>query len=271
MPLLVEAYRRAVAPHTAPQQELDVAGFKVWIRELDLWCSSCAVAMDGDVPIGVVLGAKRAGQTLVHAVGVHPDHLRRGHGRHMMTSLSSKLAILGPPEIVAEVPADDARANAFFAACAYAPGPRLRDFELAAPATTGSAPDGALVPVSLADLVANDAVAPRPPRPWARDHEALLRRADGLSGLAVATPDRIEGWLLWRERDAPQRELMAFGGAGASRDLLGLLVRHVAAQAATPLVFRRVHEDEVPWAWLEALGFVPGREFRRYSTTARAA
>ena len=29
---------------------------------------------------------------------------RQGHGRHLLTSLSSKLAILGPPRMVAEVP-----------------------------------------------------------------------------------------------------------------------------------------------------------------------
>ena len=266
MPLLVDAYRRAFSPHFAPAPELDVPGLKAWIRDLDLWCSSCAVALDGSEPIGVVLGAKRPRQTLVLAVGVHPDFLRHGHGRHMLTSLSSKLAILGPPEIVAEVPSDDARAQAFFTACEYEAGPRFRDFALeVAPGPVMAAP--AVAPVTLADLVANDAVETTSPRPWARDHEALLRRQDGLSGLALASPDRIAAWLLWRERDG-LRELMALGGA---HDELALLVRHFASRAPTPVRFQKVHEDEVPWAWLEAWGFRGGREHRRYTAVAKAA
>ena len=266
MPLLVEAYRRAFAPHFTPPPELDIAGLKVWIRELDLWCSSCAVAVDGTDPIGVVLGAKRPRQTLVLAVGVHPDFVRRGHGRHMLTSLSSKLAILGPPEIVAEVPADDARACAFFAACAYQPGPRFRDFTLdvgPGPALTAAA----VVPITLDELVANDAVETAAPRPWARAHEALLRRQEGLLGLALASPDRIEAWLLWRERDG-LRDLMAAGGG---QDMLGLLVRHFASLSPARVRFLKVHEDEVPWAWLESWGFQGGREHRRYTGTAQAA
>jgi ribosomal protein S18 acetylase RimI-like enzyme len=275
MPLLVDAYQRAFAPHFAPPPELDLPAFKAWIRELDLWCSSCMVALDGSTPIAVVLGAKRPKQTLVLAVGVHPEYTRRGHGRHMLTSLSSKLAILGPPEIVAEVPAEDARANAFFAACEYAAGPRFRDFalEVAAGPVLSAA---AVVPITLDELVANDAVATSPPRPWARAHESLLRRQDGLQGLALASPDRIEAWILWREGPAA-REVMAMGAAdapgasGRGQDLLGLLVRHFASLAPTRVLFQRVHEDEVPWAWLEAWGFQGGREHRRYTTTARAA
>lgn len=267
MPLLVDAYRRAYAPHFTPPPALDVPGFKAWIRELDLWCSSCAVAQEGTDPIGVVLGAKRPTQTLVIAVGVHPDHLRRGHGRHLLTSLSSKLAILGPPELVAELPADDARANAFFAACGYQPGPRFRDFTLeAAPGPAGAAT--AVVPITLPELVANEAVEPAPPRPWARAHEALLRRAETFSGLALASPDRIEAWLLWRDRER-QREVMALGGR--RQDLLGLLVRYFAAVAPTRIVFEKVHQDEVPWAWLESWGFQPGREYVRYTAAAQAA
>jgi hypothetical protein len=273
MPLLVDAYRRAFAPHFTPPPELDVPGLKAWIRDLDLWCSSCAVALDGTDPIGVVLGAKRPRQTLVLAVGVDPDFLRRGHGRHMLTSLSSKLAILGPPEIVAEVPAEDTRAQAFFAACEYEAGPRFRDFALeVTPGPVMSSP--AVAPVTLADLVANDAVETAPPRPWARAHEALLKRQEGLSGLALASSDHIEAWLLWRERDR-LREIMGVGARslrdGEGLDGLGLLVRHFASLSSGRVLFQKVHEDEVPWAWLEAWGFRGGREHRRYTATAKAA
>ncbi len=55
------------------------------------------VASSGSDPIGVMIGAKRTSGTLVHKIAVHPDHCRQGYGRHLLASLSSKLAILGPP------------------------------------------------------------------------------------------------------------------------------------------------------------------------------
>ena len=80
------------------------AAFKRSIRDLQVWCSSCMVAFSGSDPIGVLIGAKRPSGTLIHKIAVHPDHRRQGHGRHLLTSLGSKLAILGPPRIIAEVP-----------------------------------------------------------------------------------------------------------------------------------------------------------------------
>ena len=80
------------------------AAFKQSIRDLQVWCSSCMVAFSDADPIGVMIGAKRPSGTLIHKIAVHPDHRRQGHGRHLLDSLASKLAILGPPRIIAEVP-----------------------------------------------------------------------------------------------------------------------------------------------------------------------
>src|SRR4029453_7891139 len=93
--------------------------FKRSIRDLQVWCSSCMVAFSGPDPISVLIGAKRPSGTLVHKIAVHPDHRRQGHGRHLLTSLSSKLAILGPPRMVAEIPEALAPTSALFAACGY--------------------------------------------------------------------------------------------------------------------------------------------------------
>src|SRR3954447_24872534 len=116
MGLLVEAHERCRGPEAAGEPGLDRAVFKRLIRDLDLWCSSCMVACEGREPVGVLLGAKRAEATLVYALRVHPEHRRREHGRHLLPSLGKKLAILGPPRLVAEVPADREAACAAFAA-----------------------------------------------------------------------------------------------------------------------------------------------------------
>ena len=108
------------------------ASFKRSIRDLQVWCSSCMVAFSGSDPIGVLIGAKRPSGTLIHRIAVHPDHLRQGHGRHLLASLSSKLAILGPPRMIAEVPETLAATVALFEACGYVQEALLTDYVLQA-------------------------------------------------------------------------------------------------------------------------------------------
>src|SRR5258705_12241832 len=117
--LLVDALNRCWSPYFPGQPPMTPATFKRSIRDLQVWCSSCMVAFSGSDPIGVLIGAKRPSGTLVHKIAVHPDHVRQGHGRHLLASLRSKLAILGAPRIVDQVPQDTAPARELFSACGY--------------------------------------------------------------------------------------------------------------------------------------------------------
>lgn len=268
MPLLVAAYNRAFLPHLpGGSSPLDVTGLKRWIRDLDLWCSSCMIARDdaGEL-IGVLLGCKRPAETLVLALGVHPAHLRQGHGRHLLTSLSSKLAILGPPRLVAEVPADDPRACAFFEACGWVAEGRLRDFVLAPARLSAPAASALAQAAGVEELLGAGALAPDSPRPWARDVGALRRRPD-LRGLALASPDRIEAWLLWQE-EGSRREVLGLGSAPGAEALLAPLLSRAAGPSSEPLRFERVAEQEAPWTALETLGFQPERTHVRYVAAA---
>src|SRR5688500_8674890 len=89
--LLVDALNRCWAPHFPGEPPITAAAFKRSIRDLQVWCSSCMVAFSGSDPIGVLIGAKRPSGTLLHRIAVHPDHVRQGHARHLLTSISSKL------------------------------------------------------------------------------------------------------------------------------------------------------------------------------------
>src|SRR5829696_2208526 len=114
--LLVDALNRCWSPYFPDEPLMTPVAFKRAIRDLQVWCSSCMVAFSGSDPIGVLIGAKRASGTLIHTIAVHPDHLRQGHSRHLLASLGSKLAILGPPRLVAEVPDRLAAARGLFGA-----------------------------------------------------------------------------------------------------------------------------------------------------------
>src|SRR5688572_4754581 len=177
------------------------ASFKRSIRDLQVWCSSCMVAFAGSDPIAVLIGAKRPSGTLIHKIAVHPDHLRQGHGRHLLTSLGSKLAILGPPRIVAEIPESFAEAASLFGACGYVQEAVLTDYTwggargsgAGGPSTREEHPrslraghDGELViPVTVDDLAANGLLEDAHPQAcWERSVETLTARKDQIAGFA---------------------------------------------------------------------------------------
>src|SRR5688572_17394790 len=194
--LLVDALNRCWAPHFPGEPPITAAAFKRSIRDLQVWCSSCMVAFAGADPIGVLIGAKRPSGTLIHRIAVHPDHVRQGHGRHLLTSLSSKLAILGPPRMVTEIPETFAEARELFTACGYVEEAVLSDFVLER-AIPGERSGGFVIPVSVDDLAANGLLGPDDLQLcWERSVETLTARKDDIAGLAVASDERIEAYVL---------------------------------------------------------------------------
>ena len=165
--LLVDALNHCWAPHFPGEPAVTAAAFKRSIRDLQVWCSSCMVAFSGSEPIGVLIGAKRPSGTLIHKIAVHPDHVRQGHGNHLLTSLGSKLAILGPPRMSAEVPEALAPASELFSASGYVQEALLTDYVLEReenPSTraeferslrAGDDEGQFVIPVTVDDLAAN--------------------------------------------------------------------------------------------------------------------
>src|SRR5206468_1154225 len=158
---------------------------------------------------GVLIGAKRPSATLIFKIAVHPDHVRQGHGRHLLTSLSSKLAILGPPRLIAEVPETRDATRGLFNACGYVQESILTDYVLEGPALTlrqaqghpersrgmterGNAPrvEGFVIPVTVDDLEANGLLGKGDPQVcWERSVDTLMARKDDIAGLAVASDE----------------------------------------------------------------------------------
>jgi len=136
IPLLVSAVNRCFDVHFPAAAPLTVDGFRREVREERLWPSNCMVATAGDEPVAVVLGTKAPQEVHVRRIGVAPGHQRRGHGRHLLESLGSKLAVLGPPRLVAEVPAMLTEARAFFAALGWREETTVESDEASAAADT---------------------------------------------------------------------------------------------------------------------------------------
>jgi hypothetical protein len=244
------------------------------------------VAFSGSNPIGVLIGAKRPSGTLVHTIAVHPDHRRQGHGRHLLASLGSKLAILGPPRIVAEVPETLAPACELFSASGYVQEALLTDYVVppTADTTRREGPgqpeaedrgrrEAFVIPVTVDDLAANGLLGETHPQVcWERSVETLTARKDDLAGLAVASDERIEAYLLYVAGGTEQTEIVSlrsFIDDGGAR--LKQLLAQLRARGIETLRFPKVHPAEISEEWLETLGFSPAGAHRLYAGRARSA
>jgi len=285
--LLVGALNRCWSPCFPADPPVTPATFKRSIRDLQVWCSSCMVAFSGPDPVGVLIGAKRPTGTLVHKIAVHPDEQRQGHGRHLLTSLGSKLAILGPPRLVAEIPETLEPACGLFSASGYVQETILRDYVLPCEETevsdgvrgSGDRDNWFVIPVTVDDLAANDLLGePDPQICWTRSVETLTARKDDIAGLAIASDERIEAYLLHRPCGAPETE----PGVEPSMEIVSLrsfveddgarlahLISLLRARGMTTFRFPKVHPAEISTASLETLGFRPAAGHLRYAARAQ--
>jgi GNAT superfamily N-acetyltransferase len=284
--VLVDALNRCWAPYWPAQPPTTAAVFKRSIRDLQVWCSSCMVASSDAGAIGVLIGARRPAATLVHRIAVHPDHRRRGHGRHLLASLGSKLAILGPQRIVAEVPDASAPGCALFSAAGYVQDTVLTDYVRApgsraagsgrpsVPQRGGALAHRFVIPVSVDDLAANGLLDSADHDVcWERSPETLMARKDEIAGLAVASEDRIEAGVLYVSNGAgPDAAeilwLRSFVEDDGAR--LGLLLCRLAAAGIGTTRIVKVNPAESSKAGLEAFGFRPDGSHRRFVATAGA-
>lgn len=284
--LLVDALNRCWAPYFPDEPPVTPAAFKRSIRDLQVWCSSCMVAFSGSDPIGVLIGAKRPSGTLVHKIAVHPDHRRQGHGHHLLASLGSKLAILGPPRIVAEVSEDLGPACGLFSESGYVEEAVLTDyvFEREENEVQGG-PGKLVIPFTVDDLAANGLLGEGDPHTcWERSIETLTARKEDVAGLAVAD-ERIEACILYIRtgrgpEGSPQADpatraptveivsLKSFVDDGLAG--LKLLLSRLCGKGIATLRFPKVHPAEFSRECLEALGFRAGGAHLLYAGRARS-
>lgn len=282
--LLVDALNCCSSPYFPDEPPMTTVAFKRSIRDLQVWCSSCMVAFSGSDPIGVLIGAKRPSGTLVHTIAVHPDHRRQGHGRHLLASLGSKLAILGPPRIMAEVPEALAPACELFNACGYVQEARLTDYVLPSEEGEGDAREGEVagisadrdgrfvIPVTVDDLVANGLLGEADAQVcWTRSVATLTARKEDIAGLAVASDERIEAYLLYLQRGVGPVEIVSLhclvDDDGAR---LKPLLARLRAQGMRSFRFPKVHPAEISQECLDTLGFRPDGGYLLYAASARS-
>lgn len=306
LPLLVRAVADCWHVHFPAEPPPSPEGFRREMKELDLWPSSCMVALGGAggrEPVAVLIGTRRETEVAVLRVGVRPDHQRQGHASHLLTSLSQKLAVLGPERLIAEVPAGMAAAEALLESVGYEREAVLTDWTLEGEALAAlgaePVPEEVAAPVRVEELAAAGALEVPDGVAWERQRRTLLQRGERLKALALAGPERVEAWLVYEpvpagagepeaggEEGPGRRVLEGAGGSAAAgahagvwsagaadptraEPLLRLLFRALAARAGRPLRLPRLGEGEMPAGLPAALGFTPGAQYARWTARAK--
>jgi hypothetical protein len=133
--------------------------------------------------------------------------------------------------------------------------------------------EGFVIPLTVDDLVANGLVAAADRQVcWQRSIETLTARKDDITGLAVASDEQIEAYVLYVERSVEEAEILSLRSLiddGGVR--LKQLLSRFHARGVKTLRFPKVHPAEISNEWLETLGFSPAGGHRLYVASARSA
>ena len=129
-----------------------------------------------------------------------------------------------------------------------------------------------MIPVTVDDLAANGLLGEAHPQVcWERSVETLTARKDDIAGLAVASDERIEAYILYVKRGTEETEIVSlrsFIEDGGAR--LKQLLSRLRAQGMGTFRFPKVHPAEISKECLETLGFRPAGGHLLYAARARS-
>lgn len=292
IPRLVRAVHECFEPHFPDLEPLTVEGFRREMKELSLWPSNCLLAIGsageiggsgetgsesdgGDRAIGVLTATKREHEVLITRVGVRPGHQRRGHGSHLLTSLSQKLAVLGPPRLVAEVPAHRDDLLAYFTACGYRREATYTDWHRPpGPPPELPVKEDLVIRVDVQGLLDADLLEVPTGVAWERTRETLEARAERLHGIALADTSMVAAWLLMLEEPDVAPEVHGVRVAdGFDEEFTEMLyemsLRYVVRRMPErEILCPKLLPDEIPESALRRLGFEPATEYARMTAEA---
>ena len=124
---------------------------------------------------------------------------------------------------------------------------------------------GFVIPVTVDDLAANGLLEDSQVC-WERSVETLAARKDDIAGLAVASDERIEAYVLLRGAEIVSiRTLVDDQGARLKQ-----LLAHLRAAGTKAFRIPKVHPAEISKEFLETLGFRPAGGHLLFAARARS-
>lgn len=256
IPYLVRAVNECWNVHFPDQAPMTVERYRDEMKHLDVWPSNSMVASSDAGPLAVMIGTKRAREVRVLRLGVRPDHQRQGHGVHLLTSLSHKLAVLGPERLVVELPESLGHLGPFLEAAGYHRETAFTDHERPAEPAAPVAAEW-LQPISMGDALGFlEPLVADAPLAWRRQPESLRALGDEADAIAFASPARLEACMVAHTVDDGVREILALAalpGPDATK-FCGLLLRRLTAEDVV-VRWPKLSDAEVASGIPAALGF----------------
>ncbi|MCB1041973.1 MAG: GNAT family N-acetyltransferase [Acidobacteria bacterium] len=265
--LLVLAVQQCWDVYGRDNYAFDRMRYRREVSEQHLWASSCMIACEGDDPIAVLMGAKRAHSTLITRLATHPEHVRRGHAAHLLDSLMRKLAILGPSRLRVEMPEDVGLLDHLLARMDFAqlvekyvdlawrgePGP-----------TTAT---GQVTPLTWEDVAQHHCVQPVHQRSWHREREAMAAVSDDLTVWALLS-DRLEAVVAFRDLDQ-MRELwmLEWSPDARGQQAAKILLSDVCRSSHGYVVAHRWPQASRGYEFLISNGFDPISAYKPWAVT----
>jgi hypothetical protein len=127
-----------------------------------------------------------------------------------------------------------------------------------------------IIPVTADDLAANGLLGDVDPDVcWRRSVETLMATKEDIMGLAVASDERIEAYVLYVPQEVEAEVVALHSMVDDDGRRLRQLLSRVQSTGIRTLRFPKAHSTEAPKALLDSLGFRRDRTHRRYGATAR--
>ena len=283
IPLLVEAVNRCYDVHFPNNPPLTLEDFKREVKHLNLWSSSCMLALDNDDPVGVLIAAKRDVSSLILRLGIQPDFRGHDYGSHLVTSLKDKMAVLGPPLLTVVLPDKRKDLCAFFEKLEFKARWNYLDFATSTPLNPPSSSE-LIIPVEVEDLDHRYLVNAKEDNQnveallaWERRTQSLINRKKEIKGIGIPDMDGIAAYLFYYKDESENVDLQSpisiFGLGCKSKEketiMLGLLIKYVSTSISPAINIPKLSAHEVDFSFLEILGFRRTQSYTEYCVVTK--
>ena len=280
--LLVEAVNRCYNIHFSKLSAFTIDDYRREVKEINLWSSSCMLALDDGKPVGVIIAAKRQASSLILRLGIHPEFQGIGFATHLITSLKGKMAVLGPPLLTVELPDNKEDLHAFFEKQGFHVRGRYQDFSISTVLEPPAMPE-MIIPIDVGDVEdrylkseeedegREEALA------WERSTRTLRNRKRQIKGIGVPDVDGMAAYLFYLEappvpggKEPPGVEIFGLGCRDEDKApvLIGLLLKYLSNEISPHIKIPKLSPIEISFSFLETLGFQKDQSHVEYCTPA---
>ncbi len=283
IPLLVEAVNRCYDIHFPHVPPLTLEGFKREVKHLNLWASSCMLALENNVPVGVLITAKRNVSSLILRLGLQPDYQGHNYGPQLVTSLKDKMAVLGPPALTVAIPDNREDLGKFFGKLDFKAHRNYCDFTASTSLSPPVSPE-LIIPVEVEDpgdryltQTGENNQSDETLLAWERRTQTLINRKKEIKGLGIPDMDGIAAYLFYIEDESAnvsQQSPVTILGLGCKSKekgpmLLGLLIKYVSTSISPLIDIPKLSTHEVDFYFLEKLGLKKIQSYTEYCVVTK--